>query len=70
MSSEGCWEFYTRIAEMCDTARRHSKDYQTQCLPPELHNSPIVLSYFLRQAENKARELAGERSNAGKTEIG
>ena len=62
--SEPRWEFFTRIAEMCDTARRHSKDFITT-LPPDTAVAILqgcsMLNYHLRQAENQARTLAGPR---------
>lgn len=55
--TEGRWEFYTRIAEMCDTARRDDRIGSS------------MLAYHLRQAENQARVLAGERPKGYANEL-
>jgi len=58
----GRWEFYTRIAEVCDTSRRHGADFAKSHLSAEEQgHAAALLAYHLRQAENLARTLAGDR---------
>lgn len=60
--SEGRWEFFTRIAEGCDTMRRHSADFSKAHLRETGEAvAASLLAYHLRQSENLAKGLAGER---------
>jgi len=60
--TEGRWEFFIRIAEECDTMRRHSGDFASAHLEVVGEkNAAALLAYHLRQAYNVAQELAGPR---------
>ena len=55
------FDFYIRIAESCETCRRHAADFAKESLPPELQHTASLMAYHLRQAEVKARKLAGRK---------
>lgn len=60
--TEGRWEFFIRIAEECDTMRRHSGDFSAAHLDEVgAKNAAALLAYHLRQAYNQAQALAGPR---------
>lgn len=58
----GRWEFYTRIIEMCDTAKRHAKDFAQSHLT-ETHDKQeaAMLAFHLLQCQKHASNLAGPR---------